>query len=63
MEWISVKDKLPDKPYTPVIVATSNWEVGSGYIDFNKRFCQGMHFVDNVTHWMRFPELPYKRMR
>lgn len=53
MDWISVKDRLPDN-FHEVIIATDDSRVKSA-----------MHMVDgkwntflNVTHWMEYPEAP-----
>lgn len=60
MDWVSVSDRLPEKSYDPVLLATKDGEVYSGYFDFHKRACVGVSFLDDVTHWMPYPEPPKK---
>lgn len=71
MNWISVKDRLPEKVenrlFPTVIVYTTTGEVAVGFID-----CTGDTFwvlhgdadtlaeypMEYVTHWMPLPETP-----
>lgn len=63
MEWISAKEKLPDKP-GEYIVFVKNLTGRITYFNpvFVASFYYGWHFQacdDNVvTHWMPLPEPP-----
>ena len=53
MDWISVKDRLPEK-FKEVIVSTEDGRVKSAiYIGRD----QWNTFL-NITHWMEYPEAP-----
>lgn len=52
MEWISVKDKLPER---------DTWIATYGFMQVPTMICQkyGKHgFQYNPTHWMPLPEPP-----
>lgn len=62
-EWISVKDRLPEKnhavlgwykdnPFTGYTYGVVSWN-GKGWI-----FVYAQRYVTNVTHWQPLPELP-----
>ena len=52
-EWISVKDRLPDK-HTDVLVCQTNGKVLKGWLGSADRwFAPGI-----VTHWMPLPQPP-----
>lgn len=53
MDWISVKDRLPDK-YCEVIVATDDGTVKSAVYLPNGKWNTFL----NITHWMEFPDAP-----
>ena len=54
-EWISVDDKLPDKPMK-CIVYTKRGECGGYEITY---YNQGFNLqYSNVTHWMPLPNPP-----
>lgn len=53
MDWISVKDKLPDK-YCEVIIASDDGAVKSAVYMSNGKWNTFL----NVTHWMEYPEAP-----
>ena len=54
-EWISVDDRLPDKPMK-CLVYTKRGECGGYEITY---YNQGFNLqYSNVTHWMPMPELP-----
>jgi hypothetical protein len=56
-EWISVEERLPERP-GKYLVATYDGRVGIGnLIDY---YCDGELSFDNykVTHWMPLPEAP-----
>lgn len=65
MEWISVKEKLPDLPCVCLIYIPEHYEYeinlnGYGYVDFTNemKFGHDCMFEDKVTHWMPLPEPP-----
>ena len=54
-EWISVKDRLPDKPMK-CLVYTKRGECGGYEITY---YNQGFNLqYSNVTHWMPLPQPP-----
>lgn len=60
-EWISVKDRLPEKEIDvlgsaddPRIMLTVRY---SGSIWYPNHFCEE-GIIDGITHWMHLPELP-----
>ena len=80
MEWISVKDRLPEEgTYFIIAYDENDLDAGTFLCDYGRLcqdyrnegpcgFYQGVYsyeehmsdeFID-VTHWMPFPELPYK---
>lgn len=68
MNWISVKDKLPQKGengFPTVIVYTKVGEVAVGFLDCRSHEWWVLHdydacaeFSSDVTHWMPLPEPP-----
>ena len=53
MDWISVRDRLPDK-FKEVIVATEEGRVKSAIYAGGDKWNTFL----NITHWMEFPEAP-----
>lgn len=53
MDWISVKDRLPNK-YCEVIIASDDGAVKSAVYMSNGKWNTFL----NVTHWMEYPEAP-----
>ena len=53
MDWISVKDRMPDK-YCEVIIASDDGAVKSAVYMSNGKWNTFL----NVTHWMEYPEAP-----
>jgi hypothetical protein len=53
MDWISVKDRLPDK-FKEVIVATEGGRVKSAIYAGDDKWNTFL----NITHWMEYPEAP-----
>ena len=66
MEWISVEDRLPDRPEMVLCVVPSGARGLGMYMAHKERECfmfqgfgaDGIHAVDEVTHWMPFPDPP-----
>ena len=62
MEWISVKDRLPDSPQQDVWAFTTNNEMFVGFLDDENDEWWHSHgiavIVDKVTHWMPLPDPP-----
>ena len=62
-EWISVKDRLPEKDVRVLVWMNDN-EEGYTQMDTDRWNCtmeQGYHWVrwgKNVTHWMPLPQPP-----
>ena len=59
MDWINVKDKLPEKGER--VIFTNGIFVGEGYLNVNgkwRRYMDVPYNVDifNVTHWMPMPK-------
>ena len=76
MDWISVKDKLPDQNEQSEVVFYKKpyeWWAGvytpENFLGINKRkFEYHQHWgddeyyeVENVTHWMPLPQPPFKK--
>ena len=61
MDWISVKDRLPDK-FQPVIICRSNKagekKVEAGMLDVGEWWKIYGTRTKSVTHWMPLPEPP-----
>ena len=62
MEWISVKDRLPEANKDVIVFCKTNWYDilqcnSSG--DFYRSSVGGTHKV-TVTHWMPLPKPPEK---
>jgi hypothetical protein len=53
MDWISVKDRLPNN-FNEVIVATDDGRVKSAVYMSNGKWNTFL----NITHWMEYPEAP-----
>lgn len=53
MDWISVKDRLPNN-FNEVIVATDDGIVKSAMYMSNGKWNTFL----NITHWMEYPEAP-----
>ena len=53
MDWINVKDRLPDK-YCEVIIASDDGTVKSAVYMSNGKWNTFL----NVTHWMEYPDAP-----
>jgi hypothetical protein len=61
MEWISVKDRLPESNDTHLIIAgvTKWYDVCHYDLDRGVWYdCIDYDDVDGVTHWMPLPEPP-----
>lgn len=62
MEWISVKDRLPDGPETDFIVCNKDGPTFAIYGKKSKKFYNFYERISwevkGVTHWMPLPELP-----
>lgn len=56
-QWISVKDKLPQK-FEPVIVCREEGKVEQGYKDVGDWWKVYGTRTKRVTHWMPLPEPP-----
>lgn len=67
MEWIRVKDRMPDGDKTVLVFTDYDYETGySGYIrqasyKDNCWYDLDVYTGDNVTHWAELPELPKER--
>lgn len=63
-EWVSVKDKLPDKPGSYLVIGktggakVTRWYAPSKYNDF--KGCFGGHGAEHIRYWMPRPEPPEK---
>jgi hypothetical protein len=64
MEWISVKDQLPDEDARVLCFGfTGSMIVGSIWAEVEKEGYyaeSGEDMLDEVTHWMELPEPPIK---
>jgi len=64
MEWISVKDRLPDPkgifPSSMVLVACNDHAILLGFSHRGEMHisCENCSQDRYVTHWMELPELP-----
>lgn len=65
MEWISIKDKLPDSDTYVLILLSVKFATVSYYFEdsFGKWWSDNWdiwnkEYTDDVTHWMPLPELP-----
>lgn len=59
MEWVSVKDKLPDEGLKVLVYKKEQEEVSIGFYDPTTRATQWRceEFMEiEVTHWMPLPE-------
>lgn len=54
-EWISVKDRLPNKPMKCLVYTKRGDCCGYDILYYNQGFYSQ---YDNVTHWMPLPEPP-----
>ena len=57
MEWISVKDQMPEQ-FRPVIVYRDGNKVEQGYWDGTGYWKGYATWTKHVTHWMPMPEPP-----
>ena len=63
-EWISVKDRLPEKDDTYLVyIVANNVPKDKGittlrYTNLSKRFIYEDVYLFTVTHWMPLPEPP-----
>ena len=67
MEWINVKDKLPDKHMNVIAWAPDGYDqtkrlVRETYYMRGSFYVNGLHMPElrGVTHWMPLPEPPGK---
>ena len=67
MEWISVKDRLPDHGQQVIgfipdeFIFTCDYDQELGFCDYWDIETENMYyrpFNDHVTHWMPLPEAP-----
>ena len=65
MEWISVKDRLPESKYHGMNILTVNKRhgVSTDYSYYDNKWWwidskDNCFTDDDVTHWMPLPELP-----
>lgn len=59
MEWISVKDKLPEKQTRVLLFDNGGFGVITGRIGSAGWYLEGdLDKYANVTHWMPLPETP-----
>lgn len=58
MEWISVKDRLPDADDVVLAVAANTGDMGIAQHCGNGIFLDYGDVWEEVTHWMPLPELP-----
>jgi hypothetical protein len=60
MIWIPTSESLPDDEEC-VLIAMEDGEVWTGYTEAGEWFFVSADKVgSNVTHWMRFPDVPFK---
>lgn len=53
-EWISVKDRLPDKIGKVLVIDNGKIDINSWAGKY-----EGWYYANkNITHWMPLPELP-----
>lgn len=61
MQWINVKDKLPDIGQR-VLVYQKDGVQGGNEIDIEYRQCEDFWsdqgIISGITHWMPLPEIP-----
>ena len=69
MEWISVKDRLPE-PDENVFIYATRWEVKGYVVGITRRYrytdgretwvepFPGFELTYHITHWMSLPEPP-----
>lgn len=59
MEWISVKDKLPEKQTRVLLFDNCGFGILTGRIGSAGWYLEGdLDKYANVTHWMPLPEPP-----
>ena len=56
MEWISVKDRLPEEERVLVNIPQCGYFIAD-YIN-GKWWEDEIGYIEGVTHWMLLPELP-----
>lgn len=61
MEWISIKDKLPEHGYTNLVIlfALKRNPIIGFYSKYDKKFYDQDYtvYIENVTHWIPLYEL------
>lgn len=60
-KWISVKDRLPEKPFSFVIVYADGAMSTLGYGEngfFEPYPVRTQVVIEDITHWMPLPEPP-----
>ena len=57
MEWISVKDRLPEKEEVHYLIY-DGYEIVMGMIDNGKLITLEFIEIDDATHWMPLPKPP-----
>jgi Protein of unknown function (DUF551) len=61
MEWISIKDRLPENQST-VLIYGNGYDVqyfeDNGFYDFEIDYEFSVNKTENVTHWMPLPIPP-----
>jgi hypothetical protein len=64
MEWISVKDRLPEIGQSIIFFCVDHIRAGKYYATFSDNSDLGFYDLccnydfDNVTHWMPIPQFP-----
>ena len=64
-EWISVKDRLPDKKHKSTLICTRMGRIGVAYFQSGHwlEFFGGQRKrLNNVEYWMPLPNLPGKEI-
>lgn len=66
MEWISVKDKMPNDGCDVIIAfkwrgGQSNWSEIGRYDELKDEWYNGDGNLREVTHWMPLPEPPKEK--
>jgi len=60
MEWISVKDRLPEIDTEVLVVQGDSFAIGDVYISNlnNKKLMWSVNYMMQPTHWMPLPKPP-----
>lgn len=65
MEWISVKDRLPEDGCFAVVICPRSFpknypaRIGRFYDDVNLFYCESCDdSIEDATHWMPLPDPP-----